>query len=305
MPPDAMMDTRRRGAPMLVARRSIMIAGVERLYLLAVPPTYDPMRAYPFVFGFHGSGGSREQLRGYMNLETPAAGAALFIYPEGLVVRDGDTGWNTSGMSDDLTFVDMLLAKYKSELCIDEGRIFATGHSFGGCMSNAMGCFRGDVFRAIAPVAGCGPFARGMSGCVGEVATLQIHSPKDTSTGYPGAISACTRWLRANGCMESPMCGCHWTDPSGDNAMPCDQTKQHPYVPGVPVEASMMDDAPPVLREYEGCKPDYPVIFIEHHRREKMMVGDPAERWHNPPPWSAGVIWHFFAGLSSIVPTRP
>jgi hypothetical protein len=42
MPADAMVETRRRGGmPMLVARRSIMVAGVERLYLLAVPTTYD------------------------------------------------------------------------------------------------------------------------------------------------------------------------------------------------------------------------------------------------------------------------
>jgi hypothetical protein len=28
------------------------------------------------------------------------------------------------------------------------------------------------------------------------------------------------------------------------------------------------------------------------------MVGDPAERWHNPPPWSAAIIWEFFKGLN-------
>jgi hypothetical protein len=67
----------------------------------------------------------------------------------------------------------------------------------------------------------------------------------------------------------------------------------------------MMDDAPPVLREYEGCKPEYPGIFIEHHRRERSMVGDGSERWHNPPPGSADMIWRFVAGLSSIPPAAP
>jgi poly(3-hydroxybutyrate) depolymerase len=301
MPADAMMEQGRRGGgPMLVARRSIMHDGIERLYLVAVPPAYDPDRPYPLIFGFHGSGGDREQLRGYMNLEVPAAGEAVFIYPQGLAESGGVAEWDTSAASADLTLIDALLEQYRSELCIDEGRIFATGHSFGGCMSNAAGCFRGDVFRAIAPVAGCGPFARGGSACVGRIATLQIHSPMDTQTTYSGAINACTRWLRANGCTEMPMCGCHWTEELSEMATACDQTAQHPYDPIVELQTSEQDDAPPIAREYEDCDPDYPVVFIEHHRRERE-AGAANERWHNPPPWSAAVIWQFFSTLTAVV----
>jgi poly(3-hydroxybutyrate) depolymerase len=305
MAADAMMEAPRRGgSPMLVARRSIMLNGVERPYLLAVPPGYDPSKAHPLIFGFHGSGGDREQLRRYMNLESPAAGQAIFIYPQGLPNDGGTTEWDTAPASADLILVDMLLEQYKAELCIDSGRLFATGHSFGGCMTNAVGCFRGDVFRAIAPVAGCGPFARGGSACVGQVATLLIHSPLDTQTRYSGAISACTRYLRANACTEMPMCGCHWTEELSEMTMACDQQAQHPYEPGVPVTADMMDDAPPVLREYDGCEPGYPVVFIEHHRRERE-AGAMGERWHNPPPWSAAVIWRFFSTLEAMVETPP
>jgi poly(3-hydroxybutyrate) depolymerase len=205
MPADAELEQSRRGAPaMLVARRSLVIAGVERRYLLAVPPEYDPDRPYPLVFGFHGSGGDREQLRRYMNVETPAAGQAVFVYPEGLNVDDRGTGWSLSNDSDDLAFVDGLLAKYTGELCIDERAIFATGHSFGGCMSNTVGCYRGEAFRAIAPVAGCSGGGGRNTSCSGRIAALLIHSPKDTSTRYRGAIGACTRYLRANSCDEMP-----------------------------------------------------------------------------------------------------
>ncbi|HMI93962.1 MAG TPA: prolyl oligopeptidase family serine peptidase [Polyangiales bacterium] len=304
MAADAMMEARRGASPMLVARRSIMVNGIERPYLLAVPPSYDPNLAHPLIFGFHGSGGDREQLRRYMNLESPAAGQAIFIYPQGLPNDEGTTEWDTAPTSVDLVLVDMLLAQYEAELCIDTGRLFATGHSFGGCMTNAVGCFRGNVFRAIAPVAGCGPFARGGSACVGQVATLMIHSPLDTQTRYSGAISACTRYMRANACTEMPMCGCHWTDELGEMGMACDQQAQHTYDPGVPVVADMMDDAPPVLREYEDCKPGYPLVFIEHHHRERA-AGDMSERWHNPPPWSAAVIWRFFSTLATMVEPAP
>jgi poly(3-hydroxybutyrate) depolymerase len=251
------------------------------------------------VFGFHGSGGDREQLRGYMDVETSAAGQAIFIYPEGLVVNDSGAGWELSGDSDDLAFVDALLAKYTAELCIDERGVFATGHSFGGCMSNTVGCYRGEAFRAIAPVAGCSGGGRNTA-CTGSIAALLIHSPKDTSTGYSGAIGACTRYLRANSCDEMPECGCHFVDGLEDPADECIQEAQEPYTTSVDLSATDRDEQPPIARGYVNCDPAYPVIFVDHWRRERAEVGDPTERWHNPPPWSGPLIWEFFSRLPPV-----
>ena len=283
----------------LIARRTMTVQGVERNYLVAVPVDYNPDQPYPLVFAFHGAGGDREQLRSYMNVEIPAAGNAVVIYPEGLVLPDrGSTGWDLGDDSDDLVFVDQLLEKYSAELCIDLGRVFATGHSFGGCMTNSVGCFRGNVFRAIAPVAGCGPFSR--AECVGRVASLQIHSSKDTSTGYAGAIQTCTHHLRANGCDETPECGCHWVDDLESPEDECVQEAQVPYATEVPVETTEQDDAPPVLRQYVGCDENYPVAFADHWHREDRDGQD--ERWHNPPPWAEALIWEFFSRLAPIKP---
>ncbi len=297
-PADVELDTQRNGPTMQVARRTMEVAGATREYLVAAPEVYDFNRAYPLVFGFHGGSGDREQLRRYMNVENPADGNAIMIYPSGPVLEDrGTTGWDLDADSDDLLFVDALIEKYTGELCIDETQIFATGHSFGGCMSNTVGCFRGDVFRAIAPVAGCGPFSR--ASCVGQVATLQIHSPLDTATDYGGAVSACTRYLRASGCSEQPACGCHWVDEVEDPADECIQEAQQPYETTVDVGATNQDDQAPVLREYLECDPLYPVVFADHWHREGD-VGDPDERWHNPPPWSENLIWEFFVNLPPL-----
>jgi poly(3-hydroxybutyrate) depolymerase len=295
MPPDAMLEPGRAGRPgMLVARRTIDVAGVTREYLVAVPQSYDPARPHALVLGFHGSGGTREQLRRYMNVEAPANGDAVFIYPSGVPQSPGDVAeWGLSATTPDLTLVDMLIEQYAGELCIDRTRIFATGHSFGGCFTNALGCFRGNVIRAIAPVAGCGP--SGNAKCVGRVAALQIHSPKDTQVRYGTAIRLCTRWMRSNGCTEMPMCGCNWTEMLGTPTDQCMQQAQQPYQTAVNVMATAQDEQPPILHEYQGCMPGYPSVFIDHWRREKTTVGDPTERWHNPPPWSAAVIWEFFA----------
>jgi polyhydroxybutyrate depolymerase len=297
-PLDVTMEPGRpgRSPPMQVVRRSIDVNGVMRQYLVAVPQTYDANKAYALILGFHGSGGDREQLRQYMNLELPANGQAIHIYPSGVPHSDsGVAQWDLSQSSQDLVLVDKLIAQYSGELCIDHKRIFATGHSFGGCMTNAIGCWRGDVLRAFAPVAGCGPSPRSM--CVGEAASLQIHSPKDTQVQYGTAIHLCTRWLRAHHCIEMPACGCNWTDQVTTPADQCIQQDQQPYVTTVPIVVTAQDEQPAVLRAYESCDPGYPTVFIDHWHREKMLVGDPAERWHNPPPWSAAVIWEFFSKL--------
>jgi predicted esterase len=298
MPSDVTMEPARpgRSPAMQVVRRTIDVNGTMREYLVAVPQGYDSSKTHALVFGFHGSGGDREQLRRYMNVELPANGEAIMIYPSGLVRRDGGVAeWDLTQTSSDLVLVDKLLEQYAGELCIDRKRLYATGHSFGGCMSNAIGCWRGDVIRAIAPVAGCGPSRNAQ--CVGKVAVLQIHSPKDTQVNYSTAIRLCTKWLRANTCDEMPACGCNWTDQLTMPTDQCVQQAQQPYMTAVPIDVTAQDEQPPVLRQYLNCDPGYPLVFIDHWRREKMMVGDPSERWHNPPPWSAAVIWEFLKRL--------
>jgi poly(3-hydroxybutyrate) depolymerase len=214
-----------------------------------------------------------------------------------LNVDDRGTGWSLSNDSDDLAFVDGLLAKYTGELCIDERAIFATGHSFGGCMSNTVGCYRGEAFRAIAPVAGCSGGGGRNTSCSGRIAALLIHSPKDTSTRYRGAIGACTRYLRANSCDEMPECGCHFVEGLEDEADQCMQEAQEPYMTTVDLSAGERDEQPPIARSYVNCDSNYPVVFVDHWWREREEIGDPTERWHNPPPWSGALIWEFFSNL--------
>lgn len=182
------------------AMGSMEVDGVERAFLLSVPDGYDPDQTYPLVFAFHGRGGTSELFRAYAGVEDAAAGDAVFVYPQGLPLPEmgNQTGWDLDLAGSDVDFIELLLADLSENLCIDPERVFATGHSFGGYFSNTLGCALGDRFRAIAPVAGGGPFGS----CTGQVAALVIHGLDDPTVPTSAGEMSRDHWLSQNGCSE-------------------------------------------------------------------------------------------------------
>lgn len=179
--------------------QTMMIEGAEREYILALPPGYDPNKQYPLVFAWHGRGGDGALARLYFKVEEAAQGAAIFVYPYGLPLADmaNQTGWDLDPSNEDFVFFDALLADINNRLCVDQGRIFSTGHSFGGYMSNQVGCFRGDVIRAIGLVAGGGPYG---GACTGQVATWLAHGEGDQVVPYSEGTNSHDAWSAANNC---------------------------------------------------------------------------------------------------------
>jgi poly(3-hydroxybutyrate) depolymerase len=184
-------------APVESGRFTLDVAGTPRDYILELPEGYDENRPYRVVFGWHPRGGSAEQVAngfggGFYGLERLAEGSAIFVSPEGI-----DAGWANPG-GRDIAFLDAMLERLESELCIDESRIFSTGFSYGGMMSFAVGCARGDVFRAIAPMAGAL-----YSGCVdadASIAVLGFHGTTDTVVPLENGVSALDVFIERNGC---------------------------------------------------------------------------------------------------------
>jgi poly(3-hydroxybutyrate) depolymerase len=129
----------------------------------------------------------------FYGLQPLSEGSAIFVSAEGL-----DAGWaNTNGR--DIAFLDAMLGRLESELCIDQSRIFSTGWSYGGMMSLAVGCARGDVFRAIAPMSGAL-----YSGCEDgntPVAFLGFHGNNDDVVPYGNGVTARNEFVERNGCQ--------------------------------------------------------------------------------------------------------
>jgi polyhydroxybutyrate depolymerase len=180
--------------------QAILVGDVSRTYIVDLPDDYDPDNPHPVIFGFHGRGGSAQGASGqwYLGLGQQGGKPSILVYPDGL--DDGmGTGWPNSG-GQDVAFFDALLAELKASYCVDENRVFSTGHSYGGMMSFTLACERASDVRAVAPVAG----ARwSQSACTGPIAALGIHGNPDDTVGYDLGLSAIGRILEANGCDEN------------------------------------------------------------------------------------------------------
>jgi len=242
-------------------RYSIDVSGMTREYILSVPSNYDPNHPYMLIFAWHPWGGSAMQVAGtgnsgYYGLKGTSNNMAILVSPEGLDFQGRGLGWaNTNGQ--DIAFLNAMLAKFKSDMCIDQNRIFSTGFSFGGMMSNAVGC--SALARAIAPMAGNST----VSGCVAgntPVAFMGFHGTHDGTVDIMGGRTARDVFVKRNGCTTTttPMTP-SWCDGLASNYQPC------------------------TCVVYQGCMSGYPVTWCEYNAD------------HQAAPNSGPTLWSFFS----------
>jgi len=152
---------------------AIRVKGVERRYLLHVPPAYTPARKWPVVVMFHGGGGTaRIAMRETGWVDKADKEGFLAVFPEGTPpdasrparFRDNPQTWNDGSKranvgavergEADVEFVSMMLADMKAHFSVDERRIYATGFSNGASMTFRVAREISPLIAAAAPVAG-------------------------------------------------------------------------------------------------------------------------------------------------------
>jgi len=141
-------------------KKSILVDGVKRTYIVHVPAQYKRDRSYPLVFVLHGGTGNAENAM-RMSQMSPKADKEGFIvvYPNGTgKFKDRLLHWNdgrehAQTEADDIVFFRQLISQLEKDYSIDPKRIYATGISNGGVMTYRLGCELSDVLAAIAPVA--------------------------------------------------------------------------------------------------------------------------------------------------------
>jgi len=248
-------------APPASMRYSIDVDGTMREYILSVPANYDQNKPYRLIFGWHPWGGSAQQVAGtgnsgYYGLKGSSMDQAVLVSPEGTDFNGQGLGWgNTNGA--DIAFLEAMLAQFKSEMCIDEDRIFSVGFSFGGMMSNAVGC--AGLARAIAPMAGNSQ----VSGCTNgttPVAFMGFHGDHDSVVDIAGGRTARDKFVERNHCTtETEPANPDWCAELNSNNLPC------------------------TCVSYKGCDPGYPVTWCEYNAD------------HQAAPNAGETLWNFFS----------
>lgn len=193
--------------------RRVWIGFSRRKYILELPDGYDPTKAYPLIFAFHGAGSDAEGFRSdeYGGLAPVVGEEAVVVYGEAKRYFTPPPlpeipGWTLrlwdQNSSNDLDYFDTVLEEVSSEVCVDTSKIFATGHSSGAFFSSRLGCVRGKVLRGIAPLAGAviGSMERG--DCEGQVAVWIEHGTVDPRVPFERGEELRDYWLAANRCSD-------------------------------------------------------------------------------------------------------
>jgi polyhydroxybutyrate depolymerase len=215
--------------------QSMMVDGIAREYIVAIPEGYASSTPHRLVFAFHGLTGTMEQVasgfggrnNGYYGLQSRMPNT-IFVSPQGLAPDDepDQFGWPNEG-GRDVAFVEAMVAWLSSNYCLDATRIFSTGMSYGGIMSNTLGCQMPDTFRAIGSIAGA---MFGRNGCDGrQVAAWMTHGLADTTVTPMQGETARDAFIAKNHCTTTTMP----TTPEGCVA-------------------------------YQGCDAGYPVVWCTH-----------------------------------------
>jgi polyhydroxybutyrate depolymerase len=197
---------------------TIESGGMQRRYLLHVPPGYDPAKRTALVFSLHGFISTPAQQMLFSRFDKVAdAHGFIVVFPQG---TGNPLRWNAyfsplanERGADDVQFMRDLIAALSGDLCIDPARIYVNGLSNGGGMSDRIACEMADQVAAIGSVAGA--YAPVFSRCkpVRPVPVIAFHGTADPLVPYEGRKDGimppikdwAAAWASRNGCDPVPV----------------------------------------------------------------------------------------------------
>jgi polyhydroxybutyrate depolymerase len=177
----------------------------RRSYHVYVPKKPPPKNGWPLVISYHPAASSAAGFAATTHLRDKAEVAGfVLVEPEGYSGNFSKKSWNAGtccgaashAQIDDVAFTRAMLTKVKSdEVCVDDKRVFAVGHSNGGMFAHRLACEAADVFAAVASVSGaladvqdgkraftCAPAQ--------PVAVLELHGTSDKCHPIDGGKGA-------------------------------------------------------------------------------------------------------------------
>jgi polyhydroxybutyrate depolymerase len=141
--------------------------------LVGIPNGYTGTTPVPAVIAFHAAGNDNTSIQGAFR-DSDLADKYLMVYPNSTsATTTNKNGWN---MQADRTRYAEVQAALLSQGCVDENRIYATGHSSGAQFVVQLLCNGDGDFDAVAPIASsvyCQEWENG------PVPALIIHGVQD------------------------------------------------------------------------------------------------------------------------------
>jgi len=216
------------------------VNGLERTYIVHVPPSYDSRTQLPLVIMLHGGGGTAKAAIWETGWTEKADKAGfLAVFPNAMA-RDPSSRssfaknpqlWNDGSnrfypgqkAPDDIRFIAALLDDLSNRFTVDKRRIFVTGFSNGASMSFLVGAELSNRIAAIAPVAGACWFEPVMlkrpvpmlymSGKADPLNLIEGGVPKLATGAYdrvrakpkPPVRDSILKWAKALDCPMTPV----------------------------------------------------------------------------------------------------
>jgi poly(3-hydroxybutyrate) depolymerase len=146
----------RTGLGLAEGEHTFTLEGLSRRFVVRLPTGYVRDRAWPVVLALHGNGGSVaywDGTSGDRNIRGVLAADAILVVLE---AREGNwrdyalpaTEW-PARLEAELRYVDEVVTRLRTDLCVRDDGLFAMGFSGGGSFSGVLACRRPDI-RAIA-----------------------------------------------------------------------------------------------------------------------------------------------------------
>ena len=181
---------------MWIEQPKMQVAGKDRQWWVWLPNNYDPMKAYPTIFLFHGCSAADN----VVPMQNATNDQAILVRGAGI-----STGvcWDQSPTGVDVTFFDQMLTAIEAQRCVDTSRIFTVGYSSGSWLVNSLDCVRSAKIRGAASVSGGVQYDA--KSCSGEVARIFIHDSDDPNNNISGSITERTRLIGLDHCSMTTM----------------------------------------------------------------------------------------------------
>jgi polyhydroxybutyrate depolymerase len=213
-------STQSSGANGLISHK-LNVGGIDREYYLYIPANLRSSQSVPLVIGLHGGHGQPQRFAQTTKFNELAQKQGFIVaYPAGI-----DRNWNdgrdskTLPTQDDVAFIRAVIDDIQKTQQIDPNRVYATGISNGGFMTQRLACELSDRISAFASVAST-MAAPPSSACKSSspVPMLTINSPVDKfvpwqggtmTRGEGGTILSVAEtsdfWRTKNGCTQKPL----------------------------------------------------------------------------------------------------